>query len=129
MKHRLPKELDKIEETLQKYNLQSLDNCEKICKEKGVDVESIVKGIQPICFDDAVKAYNLGCAIAFEKNEKEPESIAKNIGEGLQAFCKAGSVADERQIGSLDSRIGTPDFVYSTRELIKMRPQRPIPRR
>lgn len=88
-----------IPETLQKYNLKGLDECAAICEKAGIDVYAIVKGIQPICFDNAVQAYQLGAAIAIRSGAKTQSEVALKIGEGLQAFCVKGSVADERQIG------------------------------
>ena len=88
-----------VQKVLDKYNLGSMENCVKMCLDRGIDAESIVKGIQPIAFDDAVWAYTLGTAIALVNNAKSAEDAARYIGEGLQAFCLAGSVADERQIG------------------------------
>ena len=91
--------IDKINECIAKYNLQNLENCKTICDNAGIDVEAIVKEIQPICFDNAVWAYTLGTAIALTQNSKNAEECAENIGIGLQAFCVSGSVADSRQVG------------------------------
>lgn len=88
-----------IDLVLKKYNLKNLNHCNEICLNAGIDVEGVVKGIQPIAFDDAVYAYTLGTAIALTQKSKSAEQSAKYIGEGLQAFCAPGSVADERQIG------------------------------
>lgn len=88
-----------IREVLKKYDIKSLDEAKKICDEAGINVYEIVKGIQPICFDNAVEAYQLGAAIALKTGAKTTQDIAVKIGEGLQAFCVKGSVADERQIG------------------------------
>lgn len=90
---------NRIQETLEKYGIKDLNEAKKICDSAGVDVEKIVRGIQPICFDDAVNAYMLGSAIAIKNKCKSAEESARFIGEGLQAYCKLGSVADERQIG------------------------------
>ena len=95
----LKEKTESVQKVLDKYNLENMENCVNICNEKGIDVEAIVKGIQPIAFDDAVWAYTLGTAIAIKNNAKSAEQAAKQIGEGLQAFCLPGSVADERQIG------------------------------
>lgn len=88
-----------IEETLKKYNIKDLDEAKAICTNAGINVEEIVKGIQPICFDNAVKAYELGTAIALKTNTNKATEVALKLGEGLQAYCVKGSVADERQIG------------------------------
>ena len=90
---------NKVNEVLKKYNIKDTAEAKRICDEAGVNVEEIVKGVQPIAFDDAVEAYTLGCAIALKSKSPKAEETAKLIGEGLQAYCTLGSVADERQIG------------------------------
>ena len=85
--------------TFEGYGLVDLDNCKKICDDAGINVEAVVREIQPICFDNAVWAYTLGTAIALTKKEVSAEKCAENIGIGLQAFCVKGSVADSRQVG------------------------------
>ncbi len=79
--------------------IKDLAEAHQICLNRGVDCEKIVKGIQTIAFDDAVWAYTAGCAAAIKRNVKNAEEAAKVIGEGLQAFCISGSVADHRQVG------------------------------
>ena len=96
-----------IAETLKKYNISSLEEAKEICLNKGIDVEKIVKGIQPICFDNAVKAYELGVAIAVKSGIKKASEVALKLGEGLQAYCQKGSVADERKIGLGHGRLGS----------------------
>ncbi len=91
--------INKINDCITKYGLVDLDNCKKICDDAGINVEAIVREIQPICFDNAVWAYTLGTAIALTKKEASAEKCAENIGIGLQAFCVKGSVADSRQVG------------------------------
>lgn len=91
--------MKKIEQTLQKYGIESLEACEKICLENGLNVKNVVLEIQPIAFDNAVWAYTLGCAIAFKSKETKAKELAKIIGIGLESFCVDGSVADERKIG------------------------------
>lgn len=90
---------DSIEKALKKHNIKSIEDAIEICSEHNINAEQIVKGIQPIAFDDACYAYALGCAIAIKNNAKDAAQAAKFIGEGLQAFCLEGSVSDERQIG------------------------------
>ncbi len=41
--------------------------CRELLLSKGIDVDAIVKGVQPICFENAVWAYTLGTAIAVKK--------------------------------------------------------------
>ncbi len=96
-----------IKETLKKYGLSSLDEAKKLCLDNNIDVEQIVKGIQHICFDNAVKAYELGVAIALKTNTNKASDVALCLGEGLQAYCVKGSVADERQIGLGHGRLGS----------------------
>ena len=91
--------MNKVEETLKKYGFKNMDECKALCEQNGINVDEIVKGVQPIAFDDATFAYTLGSAIALKQKEKSAEKSALLIGEGLQAYCKLGSVADERQIG------------------------------
>lgn len=91
--------IENINKCLKKHGIASLNEAKGICLSKGIDVESVVKGIQPIAFENAVLAYTLGVAIAIKNNEKNLDSICDSIGEGLQAFCAPGSVADRRQIG------------------------------
>ena len=93
------KKMESINLALKKFGIKDLTEARQICDAHNIDVESIVKGVQPICFDDAVFAYELGCAIAIKNNAKNAEDAARYIGQGLQAFCLFGSVSDERQIG------------------------------
>ena len=82
-----------------KYGIKSIEECKKICEEKGLDVPKIVEGIQPICFENAKWAYTVGAAIAIKKGDKTAYDVAKSLGEGLQSFCIPGSVADDRKVG------------------------------
>ena len=84
---------------LRSYGIQSVEEAKKIVDDLGVDVYEIVKGIQPICFENACWAYIVGAAIAVSKGNKTAYDVAKSIGEGLQAFCIPGSVADDRKVG------------------------------
>lgn len=96
----------KIEETLAKYGFANLDDAKALCDSKGINIEEEVKGVQPICFENAVWAYTLGTAIALKKDTKEAKEAALNIGEGLEAFCTPGSVAEARAIGVGHGRLG-----------------------
>jgi hypothetical protein len=96
-----------ISETLEKYGIKSLEEAKEICEQANINVEKIVKGIQPICFDNAVKAYELGVAIALKTNTNKASEVALKLGEGLQAYCVKGSVADERKIGLGHGRLGS----------------------
>ncbi|WP_319404460.1 GGGtGRT protein [uncultured Anaeromusa sp.] len=89
----------KLQQFLQQVSLQSLEQAQDICQQKGLDVAAIVKGIQPICFDNACWAYTLGAALAIQKGCTKAAAAAEIIGEGLQAFCIPGSVADNRKVG------------------------------
>ena len=93
------RKIEKIENALAAYGIAGLEDAEKICKEKGIDPYRIAKEIQPICFEDACWAYVTGAAIAIKKGCKNAAEAAEAIGEGLQAFCLPGSVADDRKVG------------------------------
>ncbi len=91
--------IDQIVPVLNKYGMKSLEDAKAVCDEKGIDVYKIVKEIQPICFENACWAYTLGAAIAIKKGLTKAADAAVAIGEGLQAFCIPGSVADDRKVG------------------------------
>ena len=91
--------IDKITKCLSEYGIKSLEEAKQICTDKGIDVEAIVKGIQPIAFENAVWAYTVGCAIAIKKGCKKAADAAEAIGIGLQSFCIPGSVAEQRKVG------------------------------
>ena len=91
--------IENINKTLNKYGITNIEEAKKICDDKGVDVYNIVKGIQPICFENACWAYTVGASIAIKNGVKKAEEAAKFIGEGLQSFCIPGSVADDRKVG------------------------------
>ena len=91
--------IDTINATLERHRLASLDEARALCLERGLDIHAIVRAIQPICFENACWAYVLGAAIALKKGETKAVAIARTLGEGLQAFCIHGSVADERKVG------------------------------
>ena len=93
------KKFEYLPKKLKEYNFKSIADAKKFCLDNGIDVEKTVREIQPICFDSAVYAYTLGTAIALKSKCKNASEYAEKIGEGLQAFCVKGSVADERQIG------------------------------
>ena len=96
----------KITACLTEYGFNGLEEVRDLCLNNGIDVESIVKGVQPIAFDNAVWAYTLGCAIALKKKSKNAVEAASNIGIGLQAFTVPGSVAEERQVGQGHGDLG-----------------------
>ena len=96
----------KIEKCLAEYNLPSLEEARALCLSKGVDCEKIVKGVQPIAFENAVWAYTLGCAVAIQKNVKTAADAAEAIGIGLEAFCVPGSVAEQRSVGLGHGNLG-----------------------
>lgn len=91
--------IDKITKCLKEYGISSLEEARQICLDKGIDVEAIVKGVQPIAFENAVWAYTVGCAVAIKKNCKKAADAAEAIGVGLQSFCIPGSVAEQRKVG------------------------------
>ncbi len=91
--------IDQIIPVLEKYDIKDLEEARQICLDKGFDPYEIVKGVQPICFENACWAYTLGAAIAVKQGFSKASDAAKAIGEGLQAFCIPGSVADDRKVG------------------------------
>ncbi len=95
-----------ILEVLNKYGINSIEECAEICKAKGFDPYKITEGIQPICFENAKWAYTVGCAIAIKKGCTRAADAAAAIGEGLQAFCIPGSVADQRKVGLGHGNLG-----------------------
>ncbi len=95
-----------ILDVLKQYGINSIEECADICKAKGLDPYKITEGIQPICFENAKWAYTVGCAIAIKKNCTRAADAAAAIGEGLQAFCIPGSVADQRKVGLGHGNLG-----------------------
>ncbi|MBE5961779.1 MAG: GGGtGRT protein [Lachnospiraceae bacterium] len=98
--------IDKINAVLNSYGIASLEEAEKITKDAGLNVYDMVKGIQPICFENACWAYIVGAAIAIKKDCRKAADAAAAIGEGLQAFCIPGSVADQRKVGLGHGNLG-----------------------
>ncbi len=95
-----------IEKFLAENGLGSLEECRDLCLSKGVDVDAIVKGVQPIAFENAVWAYTMGVALALKRGVTDAAEAAAVIGEGLQAFCVPGSVADQRKVGLGHGNLG-----------------------
>ena len=95
-----------IEACLKEYGLKNLEEARDLCTSKGIDVDKIVRGAQPIAFDNAVWAYTLGAAIAIKKGCKKAADAAEAIGIGLQAFCIPGSVAEQREVGRGHGNLG-----------------------
>lgn len=98
--------IDKINSVLGEYGIESLEAAQQIVSDKGIDVRSIVLGIQPIAFENAVWAYTVGAAIAIKAGAKNAAEAAEYIGKGLQAFCIPGSVADQRKVGLGHGNLG-----------------------
>ncbi|HCD44901.1 MAG TPA: GGGtGRT protein [Lachnoclostridium sp.] len=98
--------IDKINSVLNSYGIASIEEAEKITKDAGLDVYEQVKKIQPICFENACWAYIVGAAIAIKKDCRKAADAAAAIGEGLQAFCIPGSVADQRKVGLGHGNLG-----------------------
>ncbi|MBD5128562.1 MAG: GGGtGRT protein [Ruminococcaceae bacterium] len=91
---------------IKEYGINSIEECAEVCKAKGLDIYKLVEGIQPICFENAKWAYTVGCAIAIKKGCTRAADAAAAIGEGLQAFCIPGSVADQRKVGLGHGNLG-----------------------
>ena len=98
--------IDQINAELNKHGISSIEEAKEICDKAGVDAYNIVKGIQPICFENACWAYVVGCAIAIKDKAANAAEAAEKIGLGLQAFCIPGSVADDRKVGIGHGNLG-----------------------
>ena len=98
--------IENINRVLNQYGISSLEEAEKITKDAGLNVADVVRGIQPICFDNACWAYIAGAAIAIKKDCRRAADAAAAIGEGLQSFCIDGSVADQRKVGLGHGNLG-----------------------
>ena len=98
--------IDKINSVLGEYGIESLEAAQQIVSDNGIDVRSIVLGIQPIAFENAVWAYTVGAAIAIKAGAKNAAEAAEYIGKGLQAFCIPGAVADQRKVGLGHGNLG-----------------------
>lgn len=98
--------INKINDVLAQLGISSLEEAEKICLDKGVNPRQIVTGVQSIAFENAGWAYTLGCAIAIKRAAPDAPAAAAAIGEGLQAFCVPGSVAEERKVGLGHGNLG-----------------------
>ena len=88
-----------IEKCMAEYGIADLEAARDLCLSHGINVDEIVKGVQPIAFENASWAYTLGCAVALKKGAKNAADAAEAIGIGLQAFCIPGSVAENRKVG------------------------------
>ena len=98
--------MPKIEACLKENGMASLEEAKEICEKAGVDVEALVKGVQPIAFENAVWAYTLGAAIGIKRKVSSAAEAARCLGEGLQAFCIPGSVAEQRKVGLGHGNLG-----------------------
>ena len=98
--------IDKINGVLAQYGISSVEECRELCQSKGFDPYEIVKGSQPICFENACWAYTVGAAIALKAGVKSAAEAAKMIGVGLQSFCIDGSVAEDRKVGLGHGNLG-----------------------
>ena len=91
--------IDKINACLKEYGFKDLEEVKEFTLSKGIDVDNIVRSIQPIAFENAIWAYTLGAGIALKQNCDKASKAAEMLGVGLQAFCISGSVADQRKVG------------------------------
>ena len=98
--------IDKINGVLAQYGISSVEECRELCQSKGFDPYEIVKGILPICLENACWAYTVGAAIALKAGVKSAAEAAKMIGVGLQSFCIDGSVAEDRKVGLGHGNLG-----------------------
>ena len=98
--------MPQLQPVLEKYGFKDFDELKAYNNSKGVDAYKIVEGIQPICFENACWAYTVGAAIAIKKGARKASEAAAAIGEGLQAFCIPGSVAENRKVGLGHGNLG-----------------------
>ena len=98
--------VDKINSVLAQYGISSIEECKEITLAKGIDCDKIVRGTQPICFENAIWAYTVGCAIAIKSGAVKAADAAAAIGIGLQSFCIPGSVAENRKVGLGHGNLG-----------------------
>ncbi len=98
--------MPKIEACLAEYGFKSLDEVKEFTLSKGIDVDAIVKGVQPIAFENASWAYTLGVGVALKKGCTKAADASEAIGIGLQAFCIPGSVAEQRAVGLGHGNLG-----------------------
>lgn len=98
--------MGQIDPFMEKNGIRDLEEAREICLSKGIDVEKIVRGVQAIAFENAVWAYTLGAAAALKAGVRTAAEAAEKIGEGLQAFCIPGSVADQRKVGLGHGNLG-----------------------
>ena len=106
--------VDKINAVLKEYGISSIEECKEITLAKGIDCDKIVRGTQPICFENAIWAYTVGCAIAIKKGCTKAADAAAAIGIGLQSFCIPGSVAENRKVGLGHGNLGSMLLSEST---------------
>lgn len=99
--------INQINKFLNDNGISSIEQAKEICDKAGVDVYNIVKGIQPICFENACWAYIVGASVAIKRGIKQASEISKVLGEGLQSFCIPGSVADDRKVGLGHGNLGS----------------------
>ncbi|MBR5429894.1 MAG: GGGtGRT protein [Firmicutes bacterium] len=98
--------IDKINAAMAPFGIDSVEQCRDICAGLGVDPYGIVKGVQPICFENAAWAYTVGAAMAIKRQAPDAAAAAEIIGQGLQAFCIPGSVAEDRKVGLGHGNLG-----------------------
>ena len=98
--------INQINKVLNENGIKDINEAKKLCDDLGVDVAGIVKGIQPICFENACWAYTVGAALAIKNKAKKASEVSKWIGIGLQSFCIPGSVADDRKVGLGHGNLG-----------------------
>ena len=98
--------IDKVNALLNQWGIKDLEEADRICTDLGFRPYDIVKGVQPICFEDAAWAYTTGCAVAVKKNVRTAAEAAEAIGLGLDSFCIPGSVAENRKVGIGHGNLG-----------------------
>ncbi|MBQ4061194.1 MAG: GGGtGRT protein [Bacilli bacterium] len=107
--------IKQINETLNANGIASIEEAKEICDSYGINVYDLVKSIQPICFENACWAYTVGAAIALKHKAETAAKASEYIGQGLQAFCIPGSVADDRKVGIGHGNLGAMLLSDSTK--------------
>ena len=81
--------IDKINEVLAGYGISSIEEAQQITKDAGLDVYNQIKGIQPICFENACWAYIVGAAIAIKKGNME---LVEKMNEAIKELKEEGKI-------------------------------------
>ena len=119
--------MPQLQPVLEKYGFKDFDELKAYNNSKGVDAYKIVEGIQPIAFENAKWAYELGAAIAL-KNLDLPEIPEILAGPTAFVFCDGDVAAPAKALKdfakdheALEIKGGIVDGkVYSVEEALKV---------